>query len=50
MKMTHLTLVNLEILTVSRGNFYHETIFLKLIEEEGQCQNNVLWLFFTSFR
>ena len=33
-----------------RGNFYYETVTLKLIEEESWCQNKVLWLFFTSFR
>ena len=33
-----------------RGNFYCETVTLQLIEEESQCQNKVLWLFFTSFR
>ena len=33
-----------------RGKFYYETVTLKLDEEENQCQNKVLWLFFTSFR
>ena len=33
-----------------RGNFYYETVTLKLIEEESQCQNKALWRFFTSFR
>ena len=33
-----------------RGYFYYETVTLKLIEEESQCKNKVLWLFFTSFR
>ena len=35
--MTHSTIVNLEILSL-RGNFYYETVTLKLIEEESQCQ------------
>ena len=30
------------------GNFYYETVTLKLIQEESQCQNRVLWLFFAS--
>ena len=33
-----------------RGNFYYETLTLKLIEEESRCPNKVLWLFFTFFR
>ena len=32
-----------------RGHFYYETVTLKLNEEESQCQNKVLRLFFTSF-
>ena len=47
--MTDLTLANLEILSL-RGNFYYETVTLKLIEEESQCQNKKLLFFFTSFR
>ena len=31
-----------------RGNFYYETVTLKLIEEENQYQNKVLWCFLTS--
>ena len=26
-----------------RGNFYYETVTLKLIEEDSQFQNKVLW-------
>ena len=33
-----------------KSNFFYETIILRLIEEESQCINKVLWLFFTSFR
>ena len=33
-----------------KSNFFYETVALKLIEEESQCINKVLWLFFTSFR
>ena len=29
------------------GSFYYETVTLKLIEEESQCQNKVSCLFFT---
>ena len=35
MKITHLTPVNLEVLTVLKGKFYNETVTLELIEEEG---------------
>ena len=43
--MTHFTVVNLEILTVLRGNFYYDIVTLKQIEEKIQGQNEVLWLF-----
>ena len=47
MNMTHFTVVNLEILTVLKGNFCYDTVTLNLIEEK--CQDKVLWLFFASF-
>ena len=33
-----------------RCNFYYGTVALNLIEEESQCPNKMLWLFFTFFR
>ena len=40
-------LVNLEILTVSERKFdlYYDTVTLKLIENESQCQKKVLRYF-----
>ena len=43
----HSGLVNLEILTVSERKFdlYYDTVTLKLIENESQCQKKVLRYF-----
>ena len=35
---------------ILRGNSYCDNVILKLTEEEIQCQNKVLQLFFMSYR
>ena len=47
--MTHFTLVNLEILTVLRGNFYYDTVTLKLIEGKIQGKFNLQEYHFVYF-